>query len=94
MRIARLDATTSSAISLGPAPSTSSATSGTAVRVTTEPSSEIVWPIQSFMKSACRHSDAVTIRGTLLTSVGDWMGLPTATVRGAGGEGTRCHGSR
>ncbi len=39
---ARLAATTSMAISKGPAPRTSSATSGTAVRVTTEPSSETV----------------------------------------------------
>ena len=37
-----LPATTSKAISVGPAPRTSSATSGTAVRVTTEPSSEMV----------------------------------------------------
>ena len=37
-----LPATTSSAMSVGPAPRTSSATSGIAVRVTTEPSSEIV----------------------------------------------------
>ncbi len=41
-RMARLPATTSSAISIGPAPRTSSATSGTAVRVTTEPSSDTV----------------------------------------------------
>ena len=37
-----LPATTRSAMSVGPAPRTSSATSGIAVRVTTEPSSEIV----------------------------------------------------
>ena len=41
-RIARLPATTSRAISVGPAPRTSNATSGIAVRVTTDPSSEIV----------------------------------------------------
>src|SRR6202142_320953 len=57
---ARLADTTSSAISNGPAPSTSSATSGTAVRVTTDPSSDTVWPAQSFMKSAWRQSDPVT----------------------------------
>jgi len=40
------------------------ATIGSAVRVTTEPSSETVCPVQSFMKSACRHSDrAVTSIG-------------------------------
>ncbi len=60
---ARLAETTSSAISSGPAPSTSSATRGTAVRVTTEPSSDTVWPAQSFMKSACRQSDGVTTIG-------------------------------
>jgi len=30
---------------------------GRAVRVTTEPISETVWPVQSFMKSACRQSE-------------------------------------
>jgi len=40
------------------------ATIGSAVRVTTEPSSETVCPLQSFMKSACRQSDrAVTSIG-------------------------------
>ena len=54
---ARLPATTSSAISVGPAPRTSSASRGTAVRVTTEPSSDTVWPVHSFRKSVCRQSD-------------------------------------
>ena len=37
---------------------------GSAVRVTTEPGSETVWPVQSFMKSPCRHSDrSVTSTG-------------------------------
>src|SRR5262249_29685791 len=61
--VARLAATTSSAISNGRAPRTSSATSGIAVRVTTEPRAEIVWPAQSFMKSGCRQSDAFSISG-------------------------------
>ena len=60
---ARLADTTISAISVGPAPSTSSATSGTAVRVTTEPTSEIVCPTHSFMKSACRQRDVVIAAG-------------------------------
>src|SRR4029077_15161334 len=55
---ARLAATIRSAICSGPAPSTRSATSGTAVRVTTDPSSETVWPAHSFLKSALRQSDA------------------------------------
>ena len=59
---ARLDETTMSAIWFGPAPRTRSATSGTAVRVTTDPSSEIVWPTQSFRKSGCRHREGVTTR--------------------------------
>jgi hypothetical protein len=46
-----------SAISKGPAPRTSNATSGMAVRVTTEPMREIVWPIHSFTKSECPQSD-------------------------------------
>ena len=52
---ARLTETTSSAISVGPAPRTRSATRGTAVRVTTLPSRDTVWPVHSFMKSAWRH---------------------------------------
>jgi hypothetical protein len=31
-----------------------------AVRVTTEPTREIVWPIQSFTKSECPQRDGVT----------------------------------
>src|SRR5207249_5277215 len=41
----------------GPAPSTRRATSGRAVRVTTDPSRDTVCPTQSFRKSACCHSD-------------------------------------
>jgi len=43
--------------SAGPAPRTRIATNPIAVRVTTDPSSEIVCPIHSFMKSACGQSD-------------------------------------
>jgi hypothetical protein len=36
--------------------------------VTTEPSSDTVWPAQSFMKSACRHNDTVTgLDGSIAT---------------------------
>src|SRR5690242_16512426 len=58
-RTARLPATTRAAISFGPAPRTRTASSGIAVRVTTDPSSDTVWPAQSFMKSACRQSVVV-----------------------------------
>src|SRR5439155_5259284 len=57
---ARLAATMRKAISRGRAPSTSKATKGIAVRVTTEPSSETVWPAHSLAKSGFRHSDSVT----------------------------------
>ena len=60
-RTERLPATTRNAISVGPAPSTSNANSGIAVRVTTDPSSETVWPAHSFMNSGWRQSEGVTI---------------------------------
>src|SRR5688500_17102721 len=62
-RTALVDASTGAAISLGHAPGTSSPTRGTAVRVTTEPDSEIVCPVHSFRKLACRHSDAGNTAG-------------------------------
>src|SRR5438132_627794 len=54
-------ATTRYAICAAPAPSVSSATSRSAVRVTVEPSSETVWPAQSLRKSAWRQSDGGTV---------------------------------
>ncbi len=59
---ARLAEMTSTASWSGPAPSTRSATSGSAVRVTTDPSWDTVWPVHSLTKSACFHSDSI---GTL-----------------------------
>jgi len=35
----------------------STAAIGSAVRVTTDPSSDTVCPVQSFMKSTCRHNE-------------------------------------
>ena len=52
---------TSTASSQGPAPSTRIATSGTAVRVTTEPSFEMVCPTQSLRKSGCCQSDEARV---------------------------------
>src|SRR5207245_2045901 len=63
---------TRTASSHGPAPRTSSATRGTAVLVTTEPSSDTVWPAQSLTKSRCCQRDRVataserTARGELV----------------------------
>jgi len=65
-RTARLAATTSNAISNGPAPSTRRATSGTAVLVTTEPSSDTVCRSHSFMKSECRHREIVMDAGRVM----------------------------
>src|SRR4051794_25292936 len=62
-RTARLCATMTSAISSGPASNNRIATSGTAVRVTTEPSEDTVCPVHSFMKSECRQSDSVVTGG-------------------------------
>src|SRR4051794_1495769 len=79
-RTARLADTTRIAISVGPAPSTSRATSGTAVRVTTDPSADTVWPAQSFMNSVWCHSDGVVMRA------GGYCPAPPALRRpGVGG---------
>src|SRR6478672_2513937 len=79
-RVARLAATTRRAISNGPAPSTSRATSGIAVRVTTEPRAEIVWPAQSFMKSEWRHRDSSGISGGAYRPEPDPEVLPMAVT--------------
>src|SRR4051812_18433560 len=65
---ARLPATTIKAISVGPAPRTRRATSGTAVRVTTDPSSETVCPVQSLRKSPCRQSDGAGAASRSITT--------------------------